>query len=53
MVAYPGYAFTWMSTGNLTGADVEYAYRIAQYANLRFKIVLLASTGDMLQGVSG
>jgi ABC-type amino acid transport substrate-binding protein len=41
MVEYPGYAFK-DENGNLTGADVEYAYRIAQYANLRFKIVLLS-----------
>ncbi len=47
MVEYPGYAFK-DENGNLTGADVEYAYRIAQYANLRFKIVLFPSTGDLL-----
>jgi signal transduction histidine kinase/BarA-like signal transduction histidine kinase len=50
MVAYPGYAYV-DEHGNLTGADVEYAYRIAQYANLRFKIVLLASTGDMFKAL--
>lgn len=46
MVEYPGYA-TRDEGGNLTGADVEYAYRIAQYANLKFKIVLLNNTGEL------
>lgn len=42
---YPGYA-SLDDSGNLTGADVEYAYRIAQYANLRFKIVLINDAED-------
>lgn len=46
MVEYPGYAAL-DEGGNLTGADVEYAYRIAQYANLKFKLVLLKNTGDL------
>jgi signal transduction histidine kinase len=47
MVEYPGFAFK-DENGNLTGADVEYAYRIAQYANLRFKIMLYPSTSGLL-----
>jgi signal transduction histidine kinase/ABC-type amino acid transport substrate-binding protein/ActR/RegA family two-component response regulator len=42
---YPGYAYK-DDNGNITGADVEYAYRIAQYANLKMKIVLISDAED-------
>ena len=61
--AYPGYA--WQDeNGMILGADAEYAYRIAQYANLNIELVLLNSSTesafdrldhgdlDMLLGVS-
>lgn len=42
---YPGYAYK-DENGNVTGADVEYAYRIAQYANLKMQIVLIDDAED-------
>jgi len=43
--AHPGYAY-YDSSGNPTGVDVEYAYRIAQFANLNIEIVIIPDGGD-------
>src|SRR5574344_203290 len=37
---YPGYAYK-DQHGNYTGIDVEYAYKIAQYANIKVEIVII------------
>lgn len=43
--ASPGYAWP-DASGTITGSDVEYAYRIAQYANLNVKILLIKEGED-------
>lgn len=42
---YPGYAYK-DEEGNISGADVEYAYRLAQYADLDIQIVLIDEAED-------
>ena len=42
---YPGYAY-YDSSGNPAGVDVEYAYKIAQFANLNIEIVIIPDAGD-------
>lgn len=47
MLEYPGYAYK-DSSGRVTGADAEYAYRIAQQAGIKIKIILYKDTSQFV-----
>lgn len=45
MIGFPGYAEK-DEEGNISGADVEYAYKIAETAGIKIKIDILSDTDD-------
>lgn len=52
IIASNGYAQQ-NADGSLSGVNVEYAYRIAQYANVNIRVTLLKSGKDAIQMLDG